>query len=303
MVTYLIASLPYLFRPNSFKFQVATEIAQDFDSIWNISQTVLSDLFSIAFIYLSRYILILGYTIWSIALLIRYFMQRKLARVFSTQNFMTKWLTVLLAFQFILIISRTLIMFGTFYSDSQIFHSLNSLQVLSMVGLIGMLISLLAYPEILYGLPQVPDSVLAARTEQKVADPLAHKTTVGGVSLEEDYLRYISQKTDMCMQEHQPFICPDFNLTRFSVLTNIPIHHLAYYFKKTKKQTFGDYRNQWRINHAKKLITEGKATLQTIEAIGLQSGFVTRNTFLMAFKRLEGITPKDFTLQTKEKSK
>ena len=102
------------------------------------------------------------------------------------------------------------------------------------------------------------------------------------------------------MQEHQPFICPDFNLTRFSVLTNIPIHHLAYYFKKTRKQSFGDYRNQWRIDHAKKLITEGKANLQTIEAIGLQSGFVTRNTFLNAFKRLEGITPTDFASQTKE---
>jgi AraC-like DNA-binding protein len=149
----------------------------------------------------------------------------------------------------------------------------------------------------------VPDSVLDAQPEDKVADPLARKTAIGGVSLEKDYLRYISEKTDSCMQENQPYICPDFNLTRFSVLTNIPVHHLAYYFKKTRKQSFGDYRNQWRINFAKKLITEGKVALQTIEAIGLQSGFVTRNTFLNAFKRLEGITPRDFASQTKEKLK
>ncbi len=100
--------------------------------------------------------------------------------------------------------------------------------------------------------------------EEEVTDPLAPKTTYNKISLEQDYLRYIGEKADSCMQENQPFICPDFNMTRFSVLTNIPVHHLAYYFSKTKKQTFGDYRNQWRIDHAKKLITEGKAALETL---------------------------------------
>jgi AraC-like DNA-binding protein len=303
MVVYLLASLPYLFRPNAFKVQIATEIVRDFNFIWNHSQTVLSDLFSIPAIFLSRYVLILGYTIWSIGLLIRYHKQRGKLRVFSGQNFMIKWLSILLGFLTILVISRTFIMIGTFYIDYQIFHSLSILQVLSMVGLIGMLISLLVYPEILYGLPRVPESIIACQTEVEDTDLVAPRTTNSKITLEREYLRYIAQKSDSCMEEHQPFISPGFNLTRFSVLTNIPIHHLAYYFKKTRKQSFGDYRNQWRINHAKKLITEGKANSQTIEAIGLQSGFVTRNTFLNAFKRLEGITPKDFASQTKENSK
>ena len=88
----------------------------------------------------------------------------------------------------------------------------------------------------------------------------------------------------------------------------ISMHKRPYHHESLRKLSFfdflkysyGDYRNQWRINHAKQLITEGKAHLQTIEAIGLQSGFVTRNTFLNAFKRLEGITPTDFASQTKE---
>jgi AraC-like DNA-binding protein len=303
MMIYLIASLPYLFSPKSNKVQIAAEIAENFDFIWSYSQTVLSDLFPIAAIFLSRYILILGYTIWSIGLFIRYIRKKGKLRVFSGTKFMIQWLSVLLGFLLILIISRILILAGTFYIDFQLFYSLNILQVLSMVGLIGMLISLLVYPEILYGLPQVPDTIFSARDEEEATDLQARKTAAAGIFLEKDYLRYISQKTDSCMLEHQPFICPDFNLTRFSVLTNIPIHHLAYFFKKTRKQSFGDYRNQWRINHAKKLITEGKANLQTIEAIGFQSGFVTRNTFLKAFKRLEGITPRDFASQTKEKLK
>jgi len=303
MSIYLIASIPYVFSPNSDKVQVASAIARDFDFIWNYSQTILSDLFSISGIFLSRHILVLGYTIWSVVLLIRYFRRRGKLRVFSGQSFMIKWLFFLLGFQFILITSRTLLLLGTIYIDTQIFHSLNILQVLSMVGLIGLLISLLVYPEILYGMPRVPDSISPPLPEEEVSDPLVPKTTYNKISLEQDYLRYIGEKADSCMQENQPFICPDFNMTRFSVLTNIPIHHLAYYFSKTKKQTFGDFRNQWRINYAKKLITEGKAALQTLEAIGLQSGFFTRSTFLKAFKKLEGITPSDFASQTKENSK
>ena len=92
------------------------------------------------------------------------------------------------------------------------------------------------------------------------------------------------------MENFQPYTNPGFNLAELSVLINIPVHHLAYYFREEKKQSFSDYRNEWRVNHAKKLILEGKTVEMTLEAIGLLSGFTNRDSFRIAFKRIEGMT-------------
>ena len=102
------------------------------------------------------------------------------------------------------------------------------------------------------------------------------------------------------MKELQPFLQPEFSMTQFSVLTQVPVHHLAHYFREERKESFNDYRNTWRIHYAKELIREGKANGMTLEAIGLQSGFVTRNTFTIAFKKAEGISPRVFVSQFKK---
>ena len=96
------------------------------------------------------------------------------------------------------------------------------------------------------------------------------------------------------MSEVQPYLQKDFSLILLSVLTQIPVHHLAYFFREHLGQSFHDYRNQWRIDHSKRLIREGKTKEVTLEAIGQMSGFSSRNTFFIAFKRIEGISPGEY---------
>ena len=96
------------------------------------------------------------------------------------------------------------------------------------------------------------------------------------------------------MREEKPYLQPDCNLALLSKLINIPAHHLAYFFREVKNQPFTDFRNEWRVTHAKKLILEGKTKELTLEAIGLLSGFSTRNTFYTAFRKTEGSPPSAF---------
>jgi AraC-like DNA-binding protein len=58
--------------------------------------------------------------------------------------------------------------------------------------------------------------------------------------------------------------------------------------------TFNDYRNIFRVEHAKRLILDQQSDMITLEAVGLLSGFSNRNTFSRVFKELEGITPSAF---------
>ena len=99
---------------------------------------------------------------------------------------------------------------------------------------------------------------------------------------------------DECMQQLQPYQQNDCNLAYMAKLTGIPAHHLAYYFREEQRQPFNEYRNFWRVKHAKNLIREGKTKELTLEAIGLLSGFSTRNTFYTAFRKIEGTPPSAF---------
>jgi len=171
---------------------------------------------------------------------------------------------------------------------------LNALRVLSGIGLGGMLVSLFFLPEILYGLPRISDPDEDRRSGGNIPGS-SDISKNHAFHLESQYLQSIGRKADHCMEKCQPYLNPGLNLPNFAVMIDVPVHHLAYYFREEKKISFQEYRNIWRINHAKKLILEGKTSHMTLEAIGLMSGFSNRNSFRIYFEKMEGISPHVFS--------
>ncbi len=300
MLVFLVATLPHLFSPWAHKVEIATRIIQDSSFFVNYNHTVLYKVPAIL-VFLSRPLLILAYASWSTRMIIRYLKQKRGISVLSQQQFMTKWLTVLLVFLFIHIFSQILQIYQSYSVRNIIsFYTLNLLQILSGAGLTGLLISPFFFPTILYGLPRMPVSkgILKPLEQQTVVLPGEDQKILS--SFEADYLDLITQKAESCMEQLRPYLQTDCNLAYFAKLINIPVHHLAYYFREVKNQSFSDFRNEWRVNHAKKLIAEGKANELTLEAIGLLSGFSTRNTFFTAFKKIEGVSPGIFAAKFSE---
>ena len=111
------------------------------------------------------------------------------------------------------------------------------------------------------------------------------------LNFEAEYIHDIGQKVLNCMETYRPYLQADCNLAYISRLLEIPMHHLAFYFREEKKQSFNDFRNEYRVRYARQLIRQGKAKEMTLEAIGLLSGFSTRKTFIAAFKKVEGVPP------------
>jgi len=164
-LVFLAASLPYILTPYSFKVEVATAIVKDAGIMGTYKFTILSEIFSIAMVYLSRPILVLAYTLWSVVLFVRYIMRRETLFVLSGQYYMIKWLSVFLEFQLLLILSHLVAIFETFIHASDVFFTLNAMQLLAALGLIGLLGSPFFYPGILYGLPRIPDSFIKKRKD------------------------------------------------------------------------------------------------------------------------------------------
>ena len=156
---YLSAAVPYFFTSWSYKVGIASSIVNDAGFLGTFKATVLSEIFSNLTVYLSRPLLVCGYTVWAFAIFIRYIRQQKNLQVLSGQYFMIRWLSVFLGFQLILITSHLFAMFVTFAGSSDVFFGINPIQAMSALGMCGLLVSPFFFPGILYGLPRVPDHI------------------------------------------------------------------------------------------------------------------------------------------------
>ncbi len=305
---YLVSTIPYLLLSAEEKTANAVLLTTNILNLKFIRASVLYEFIHPGLLFISRPTLVLIYAFWSLLLFIRYLKRRNNTAVFSQQRYMVAWLTVLLGFVFILTISHLIAMLDAYAcKDLRIFFTLRLLQLFSGIGLTGLLISPLFFPSILYGMPRIPVSHTGASAviQEPMPETVIH-TQTGGSHLaqvhdevpkpvfEVQYLKQIGNKLDHCMETLQPYLQHDCNLAYMAKLTAIPAHHLAYFFREEKQQSFNDYRNEWRIRHAKNLIRQGKTKELTLEAIGLLSGFSTRNTFYTAFKKSEGVSPSGY---------
>ena len=240
---FLLTTLQYIFTPHSYKIQVATEFARNIDYLIPYQPTVLYRVFSPRVIFLSRPLFVLGYVLWVSALLFRYLKQKKKLSVLSGQHYIITWLSILIGSLFILSFSHLIAVDRTFAaSDASLLYTLNLLQVFSYLGLLGLLISPFFFPRILYGLPRLPEANTPLNTNMGGKESFQPELIKHKLNFESDYLLYIHQKAEFCMKEVQPYLQPDFNLTHLSFHTQIPVHHLSYYFREEKKQHFNDYR-------------------------------------------------------------
>jgi AraC-like DNA-binding protein len=292
MAIYFVTALPTAFLPWHEKVEIARKTAEDAAFIGQYQATLLTRIFPQVWAFASRLILILGYTLWAIYIFLTYQRKNKLTAVFSKQLFMKKWLCCLLGFVFILVTTQIPLVIKSFELHfTEYYFTLKVIQAISATGLIGLLVSPFFFPSILYGLPRVPlhkrPSGSSARGRQKKQTSPRPKNHL----FETEYLKSIEMQAISAMKEHRPYLNSDCNLFSFSKLICVPAHHLAYYFREVKGQRFNDFRNEWRINHAKTLIKEGRASEITLEAIGIISGFSSRNAFITDFKKSEGVSP------------
>lgn len=151
-------------------------------------------------------------------------------------------------------------------------------------------LTVLVLPQILYGLPIGPKKV----KEEK--DFWKDTFTI----LEEDPFLEVSKTVLEYLKTEKPYLNPEFNIDSLSEQLHIPKHHLYYCFANIIKMKFSSIRNKLRVEHAKKMLMEGKSNNLKLEGIGFESGFVSRSHFFATFKEETGLTPSEFLEQYPE---
>lgn len=103
----------------------------------------------------------------------------------------------------------------------------------------------------------------------------------------------LMKKLNSLMQTEKLYTQSDLNRKKLADLLNTNETYLFEAIKDTYKLTFNDYLNVMRLEHARELLSLPNTEL-TIEAIAIDSGFGSRNTFYRLFREKYGLTPVEF---------
>jgi AraC-like DNA-binding protein len=96
-----------------------------------------------------------------------------------------------------------------------------------------------------------------------------------------------------CMGREQPYLDGELRLSQLAESLDMPAHHLSQVINVTRQQTFFDFINRHRINHAESLLIDPNSASNMLE-IALASGFNSKASFNRIFKKETGMTPSAF---------
>lgn len=96
------------------------------------------------------------------------------------------------------------------------------------------------------------------------------------------------------VQTHKPYLKPDLSIAQFSKQLGYSMAEVSAYINKTYGKNFNDYINGHRVAEFKVQVNEPENKDYTLLAIALDCGFNSKSTFNRAFKKTEGMSPKEW---------
>ena len=99
------------------------------------------------------------------------------------------------------------------------------------------------------------------------------------------------------MKENKPFRKQGFTIQDLSNQTGIPVYRLSPLINSTFKMNFANWVNRFRVEY---FIEQAQTNPQlTLEALSKEAGFISRSTFINAFKKEKGLTPREYLKEIK----
>ncbi len=107
-------------------------------------------------------------------------------------------------------------------------------------------------------------------------------------------LNTIKIKLDELMENKRPFLDPDLTLNDLAKMLQSNVHTLSKVINESNSMNFYDFINSYRIGEFKKRIETGQHKTKTIIAIANETGFKSKTTFNRTFKKINGVTPREY---------
>jgi AraC-like DNA-binding protein len=318
-IIFFIGYIPYLFTNWDYKLLVADNIQSE---SWDMAKFHLNVIIphkmdqALNVLQIYFYSASLWYFIWK-------YKRNSSSRIYNVPQFklIRNWLFIFTLLITIIALNFTVAMANMWiYDDKSIFlHKASGALLFASIVYVGMNMIVMFFPHIMYGLPieeketispfisdDLPNTDQIDLEEEKAEIPLDLPQMEVSVKKElpqlfsESYIQIIDLIILKVVNE-ELYLQPDFKLNKIAETSDLPAHHLTYYFNSILNLSFSNWRNNLRIAYAIKLMNEGESSNLTLEAIALKSGFVAQNTFNRAFKLQTNETPTEYLKRISEK--
>ena len=104
----------------------------------------------------------------------------------------------------------------------------------------------------------------------------------------------VVEKIVHSMEVEKLFLNPRLNIERMAEHINLPYRDVSALINKHFHANFNEYVNLYRINEAKRLLSDTQFLNVPINEIYVQAGFNSRSAFHRFFSRLVGVSPTEF---------
>ena len=96
---------------------------------------------------------------------------------------------------------------------------------------------------------------------------------------------------ELLMQQEKIYLNPELRLNELASMLGTNRSYVSRLIHNRRNLNFCDYVNDYRIEHAKKMLTLSDGDMLPIEEVALKSGFTSNSTFYRVFSFKEGISP------------
>jgi AraC-like DNA-binding protein len=268
----LIETIPYICTSFDYKLNIARSIIQN----PLLLKTAPFKLFIP--IYLNNVIRLL-YTLFFVCLSATWFIsfcaKNLKGKAVGQKNMLTnyKWLAYIILV-YILITTNLLIVLNIFgHSEDNSWTSISKIYALvNAIAYLTVPLSILIFPEILYGISN------------------SNIVNFKKSTLSEEELKRLNN----LFFKKLAYLNPAISLDSFSKEVEINKDELAFYIEQNEHLNFVDFVNKTRVEYLIDLLKDNQNDEYTIEALAKMSGFSTRQTMYLAFKRFKNSSPSEY---------
>jgi AraC-like DNA-binding protein len=316
-----LGAIPFVFTSWQYKIEVATNLQSN---QWNLAKYRINKIVPNAINQAIRPPHIILYMILQWRLVYKAFYKKSKSLSNAKQTLLIKrWMLLYCSIFSVMAIAAIFIVLNNLsQTDKTGFISNAYIPLLfCTIGFIMLILALMIFPNITYGLPishlHLPqldqhqnvklinvvetnqtNNVIASQTKENDTQKDGIETNVSMQLLHKDYVDEIEALINNKVL-NKFYLNLDCSLNTLSIDINVPTHHLTYFFNEIMEIKFIDWRNNLRIEYAIELFKKDDINLLTIEAIAQKSGFSAHSTFIRAFKNKTSKTPSEYIKQIK----
>ena len=113
-------------------------------------------------------------------------------------------------------------------------------------------------------------------------------------NLTDEAANKLKSQLNLLMVSEKPFLDPKLTLHQLAEMLETNTNSLSRVINEGFNKNFYDYINFYRVEEFKKLVNQDDHKQYTFLSVAYKVGFSSKTTFNRAFKKLEGITPREF---------